>query len=135
MKRTELIGRLLKEGFSEKTLVNFSDNQLKQLASRVLGEGETDEDIMVSKNDPELQQKVADAKQGNKTIETYEELKGKQNKIDKNNNGEIDAEDFAILNKEKKGEAKEDINEVDMGLTVKGSKSSSSSVFGGAPKK
>ena len=131
MKRTELIGRLLKEGFSEKTLVNFSDNQLKQLASRVLGEGETDEDIMVSKNDPELQQKVADAKQGNKTIETYEELKGKQNKIDKNKNGKIDADDFAILNKEKKG----DVNEVDMGLTIKGSKSSSSSVFGGVPKK
>ena len=131
MKRTELIGRLLKEGFSEKTLVNFSDNQLKQLASRVLGEGETDEDIMVSKNDPELQQKVADAKQGNKTIETYEELKGKQNKIDKNKNGKIDADDFAILNKEKKG----DVNEVDMGLTIKGSKSSSSSVFGGVSKK
>lgn len=135
MKRKELIGKLLKEGFSEKTLVNFSDNQLKQLASRVLGEEETDEDIMVSKNDPELQKKVADAKQGGKTIETYEELKGKQKNIDKNHNGKIDAEDFAILNKEKKSEAKEDINEVDMGLTIKGSKSSSSSVFGGVPKK
>jgi hypothetical protein len=151
MKRTELIGKLLKEGFSEKTLVNFSDNQLKQLASRVLGEGETDEDIMVSKNDPELQKKVADAKQGGKTIETYEELKGKQSKIDKNKNGKIDSDDFAILNKEKKGEVKEtedccskcgektckceSVNEVDMGLTIKGSKSSSSSVFGGSPKK
>ena len=131
MKRKELIGKLLKEGFSEKTLVNFSDNQLKQLASRVLGEEETDEDIMVSKNDPELQKKVADAKQGGKTIETYEELKGKQKNIDKNHNGKIDAEDFAILNKEKKG----DVNEVDMGLTIKGSKSSSSSVFGASPKK
>jgi hypothetical protein len=126
MKRKELIGKLLKEGFSEKTLVNFSDNQLKQLASRVLGEEETDEDIMVSKNDPELQKKVADAKQGGKTIETYEGLKGKQKNIDK-----IDAEDFAILNKEKKG----DVNEVDMGLTIKGSKSSKSTVFSGVPKK
>lgn len=107
MKRKELIGKLLKEGFSEKTLVNFSDNQLKQLASRVLGEEETDEDIMVSKNDPELQKKVADAKQGGKTIETYEELKGKQKNIDKNHNGKIDAEDFAILNKEKKSDIKE----------------------------
>jgi hypothetical protein len=64
-----------------------------------------------------------------------EDLKGKQKNIDKNHNGKIDAEDFAILNKEKKGETKEDVNEADMGLTVKGSKSSSSSVFGGTPKK
>jgi hypothetical protein len=131
MKRTELIGRLLKEGFSEKTLVNFSDNQLKQLASRILSE----EDLMVSKKDPQYQQKVADAKKQNKTIEAYEELKGNQKVLDKNDNGKIDSDDFAILNKEKKGESKEDVNEVDMGLTIKGSKSSSSSVFGGVPKK
>jgi hypothetical protein len=87
----------------------------------------------------------------NKTVEVKETLKGKQNKIDKNKNGKIDADDFAILNKEKKGEVKEtedccskcgektckceSVNEVDMGLTIKGSKSSSSSVFGGSPKK
>ena len=131
MKRTELIGKLIKEGFSEKTLVNFSDNQLKQLASRMLGEQDgTDEDVMVSKKDPQYQQKVADAKKQNKTIETYEELKGNQTKIDKNHNGKIDADDFAILNKEKKS----DVNEADMGLTVKGSKSSSSNVFGSKPK-
>jgi hypothetical protein len=223
MKRKELIGKLIKEGFSEKTLVNFSDNQLNQLASRMLGEQDADEDVMVSKKDPQYQQKVTDAKKQNKTIETYEELKGNQSKIDKNHNGKIDADDFAILNKEKKGEVKEgmfgekhkkgetikhdghemdvfskgdekfyghprkegsknqndkerlvysdldglkksigsmnkgeknvifpkskkinnpdykstvvDINEVDMGLTIKGSKSSSSSVFGGVPKK
>ena len=133
MKRTELIGKLIKEGFSEKTLVNFNDNQLKQLASRMLGEQDssgTDEDVMISKNDPQYQQKVATAKKTNKTIETYEELKGNQSKIDKNHNGKIDADDFAILNKEKKG----DVNEADMGLTVKGSKSSSSYVFGSKPK-
>ena len=100
MKRTELIGRLLKEGFSEKTLVNFSDNQLKQLASRILFE----EDLMVSKKDPQYQQKVADAKKQNKTIEAYEELKGNQKVLDKNDNGKIDSDDFAILNKEKKGD-------------------------------
>jgi hypothetical protein len=105
MKRTELIGKLLKEGFSEKTLVNFSDNQLKQLASRVLSE----EDLMVSKKDPQYQQKVADAKKQNKTIEAYEELKGNQKVLDKNDNGKIDSDDFAILNKEKKGEVKEGI--------------------------
>jgi len=134
MKRKELIGKLIKEGFSEKTLVNFSDNQLNQLASRMLGEQDADEDVMVSKKDPQYQQKVTDAKKQNKTIETYEELKGDQFKIDANHNGKIDSDDFAILNKEKKGETKEDVNEADMGLTLKGSKSSSSNVFGTKPK-
>jgi hypothetical protein len=109
MKRTELIGKLIKEGFSEKTLVNFNDNQLKQLASRMLGEQDADEDVMVSKKDPQYQQKVSDAKKQNKTIETYESLKGNQSKIDKNHNGKIDADDFAILNKEKKSDVKEGI--------------------------
>ena len=219
MKRTELVEKLIKEGFSEKTLVKFSDSQLKQLASRILSE----EDVMISKQDPQYQQKVDSAKKQNKTIEAYEELKGNQSKIDKNHNGKIDADDFAILNKEKKGEVKEglfgdkhkkvdtikhdgyemdvfskgkdkvyghprkegsknqndkerlvygdleslkksaslmgkgekninfpkskkisnpdykatvvDINEVDMGLTIKGSKSSSSTVSSGTPKK
>ena len=62
---------------------------------------------MISKKDPQYQQKVIDAKKQNKTIEAYEELKGNQSKIDKNKNGKIDADDFAILNKEKKGEVKE----------------------------
>jgi hypothetical protein len=219
MKRTELVEKLIKEGFSEKTLVKFSDSQLKQLASRMLSE----EDLMISKKDPQYQQKVVDAKKQNKTIEAYEELKGNQKVLDKNDNGKIDSDDFAILNKEKKGDVKEglfggkhkkvdtikhdghemdvfskgkekvyghprkegsknqndkerlvysdleslkksvgsmskgeknvvfpkskkidnpdykatvvDINEVDMGLTIKGSKSSSSTVFGGTPKK
>ena len=150
MKRTELVGKLIKEGFSEKTLVKFNDSQLKQLASRILSE----EDVMISKKDPQFQQKVDASKKENKTIETYEELKGNQKKLDKNKNGKIDSDDFAILNKEKKGEVKEndycdkcdcvkskckckkeDVNEADMGLTIKGSKSSSSTVFGGAPKK
>ena len=111
---------------------------LKGNATAVTQVSETD--VMISKKDPLANQKIEDAKKQNKSIETYEEdmkedLKGKQKNIDKNHNGEIDAEDFAILNKEKKGEAKEDVNEADMGLTVKGSKSSSSSVFGGIPKK
>ncbi len=136
MKRTELIQKLLKEGFSEKTLVNFSDNQLKQLASRILSE----EDVMISKKDPQFQQKIAAAKKTNKTIETYEELKGNQKVLDKNDNGKIDSDDFAILNKEKKGgeekkeDEKEEMNEADMGLTVK-SAPKSTPLFGGAPKK
>lgn len=136
MKRTELIQKLLKEGFSEKTLVNFSDSQLKQLASRILSE----EDVMISKKDPQFQQKIAAAKKTNKTIETYEELKGNQKVLDKNDNGKIDSDDFAILNKEKKGgeekkeDEKEEMNEADMGLTVK-SAPKSTPLFGGAPKK
>ena len=127
MKRTELIGRLLKEGFSEKTLVNFTDKQLNDLSERIV----TTTQAMAS--NPEIQKLANDP---NKTVEVKEILKGKQNKIDKNKNGKIDADDFAILNKEKKeGEVKEDVNEVDMGLTIKGSKSSSSTVFGGTPKK
>jgi hypothetical protein len=149
MKRTELVGKLIKEGFSEKTLVKFNDSQLKQLASRILSE----EDVMISKKDPQFQQKVDASKKENKTIETYEELKGNQKKLDKNKNGKIDSDDFAILNKEKKGEVKEndycdkcdcvkskckckkeDVNEADMGLTVKSSPKSTP-LFGGSTKK
>ena len=142
MKRTELIGRLLKEGFSEKTLVNFTDKQLNDLSERIV----TTTQAMAS--NPEIQKLANDP---NKTVEVKEILKGKQKNIDKNKNGKIDSDDFAILNKEKKGEVKEtedccskcgektckceSVNEVDMGLTIKGSKSSSSSVFGGSPKK
>jgi hypothetical protein len=107
MKRTEVVEKLITEGFSEKTLVKFNDNQLIQLASRILSE----EDVMISKKDPQFQQKVDASKKQNKTIETYEELKGNQSKIDKNKNGKIDADDFAILNKEKKGEVKEEKEE------------------------
>ena len=126
MKRDVIVSQLIKEGFSEKTLVRFSDKQLSDLHERIV----TTTKAMAS--NPDIQ-KLAD--DPNKTVEVEEELKGKQKNIDKNHNGEIDAEDFAILNKEKKGESKEDVNEADMGLTVKGSKSSSSSVFGGVPKK
>ena len=126
MKRDVIVSQLIKEGFSEKTLVRFSDKQLSDLHER----------IVIDADKLKTNQKLKDlANDPNTEVEVEEELKGKQKNIDKNHNGEIDAEDFAILNKEKKGEAKEDVNEADMGLTVKGSKSSSSSVFGGSPKK
>ena len=97
MKRNEIVESLMKEGFSEKTLVNFSDKQLVTFASRILGEA----DIMISKKDPLANQKIADAKKQNKSIETYEEemkegLKGNQKKLDKNHNGKIDGQDFKI---------------------------------------
>ena len=126
MKRDVIVSQLIKEGFSEKTLVRFSDKQLSDLHERIVIDADklkTDQKLKDLANDP------------NTEVEVEEELKGKQKNIDKNHNGEIDAEDFEILNKEKKGESKEDVNEADMGSTVKGSKSSSSSVFGGVPKK
>jgi hypothetical protein len=105
MKRNEIVESLLKEGFSEKTLVNFSDKQLSQLASRILGEA----DVMISKKDPKFNEKISDAKNKNQSIETYEEemkedLKGNQKKIDKNENGKIDSEDFKLLKKDKEKE-------------------------------
>ena len=71
MKRNEIVENLLKEGFSEKTLVKFSDKQLSDLYGRIIGEA----DIMISKKDPQATQKIADAKKQNKSIETYEEKK------------------------------------------------------------
>jgi phenylalanyl-tRNA synthetase alpha subunit len=71
MKRSQIIDNLIKEGFSEKTLVRFSDKQLSDLHQRIISES----DVMISKQDPNLQQKVADAKKSKKSIETYEEEK------------------------------------------------------------
>lgn len=107
MKRNEIVQKLMMEGFSPKTLVNMSDKQLNMLSVRILSEA----DIMISKKDPLANQKIADAKKQNKSIETYEgevkeDLKGKQKNLDKNHNGKIDAQDFKIL-KGKKKEVKE----------------------------
>jgi len=41
MKRNKLIEILIKEGFSEKTLVSLSDKQIKMLSTRILKENET----------------------------------------------------------------------------------------------
>lgn len=69
MKRNEIVKVLISEGFTEKTLVKFSDKQITNLYERIIGEA----DIMISKKDPKAQQKIADAKKLNKSIETYEE--------------------------------------------------------------
>ena len=98
MKRDIIVGQLIKEGFSEKTLVRFSDKQLSDLHERII----TTTKAMAA--NPDIQKLANDP---TKTVEVKETLKGKQKNIDKNHNGEIDAEDFAILNKEKKSEVKE----------------------------
>lgn len=71
MKRSEIITKLINEGFTEKTLSVMNDKQLSFLSNRILGE----EDVMISKKDPQFQQKITAAKRQNKTIETYEEAK------------------------------------------------------------
>jgi len=38
MNREKIVSQLIKEGFSEKTLVRFNDNQLKSLAKKILSE-------------------------------------------------------------------------------------------------
>lgn len=98
-----IIQKLMNEGFSEKTLVNLTDKQLISLSSRILGE----ETVMISKTSPTFQKDLDTAKKAKKTIETYEELKGGQNKLDANKNNKIDKEDFKLL-KKKKSEVKEE---------------------------
>jgi hypothetical protein len=82
MKRSELVQKLMNEGLSEKALVNLTDNQLNQLAERMLGE----ETVMISKKSPTFQNDLAAAKKANKTIETYEEH-GVGSKVTKGHNG------------------------------------------------
>jgi len=104
MKRNELVGILIKEGFSSKTLVNFTDKQLNTLASRVLSEQTTVPTLKIPKGSP--QEKEAMNKK--QSFIAYEnELKGGQKKLDKNHNGKIDSQDFKILKGQKKSDVKE----------------------------
>ena len=103
MKRDVIVGELVKEGFSEKTLVNFNDKQLSDLHERIV----VDADKL--KTDPKLQ---ALAKDPNTEVEVKEELKGGQKKLDKNHNGKIDGQDFKILKGQKKEESKDEKSNV-----------------------
>jgi Ca2+-binding EF-hand superfamily protein len=107
MKRNEIVSILINEGFSEKTLVNFSDKQLTTLASRILSEQTTTPTLKVPKNSPQEK----DAMNKKQSFIAYEnELKGGQKKLDKNHNGKIDAQDFKILRGQKgKQETKESL--------------------------
>ena len=97
MKRSELVQKLMNEGLSEKALVNLTDNQLNQLAERMLGEGT----VMISKKSPTFQSDLAAAQKANKTIETYEEH-GVGSKVTKGHNG---IPEFMDSKKLKKGES------------------------------
>lgn len=103
MKRNEIVSILINEGFSEKTLVNFSDKQLITLASRILSEQTTTPTLKVPKGSPQEK----DAMNKKQSFIAYEnELKGGQKKLDKNHNGKIDGQDFKIL-KGQKSDVKE----------------------------
>jgi hypothetical protein len=103
MKRDIIVGQLIKEGFSEKTLVNFSNKQLSDLHERIV----VDADKL--KSDPKLQ---ALANDPNTEVEVKEELKGGQKKLDKNHNGKIDGQDFKILRGQKEEVKEENIGRV-----------------------
>ena len=49
MKRNELVNVLIKEGFSEKTLVRFSDKQLVTLSNRFIGEQQMKGSVIMQK--------------------------------------------------------------------------------------
>jgi hypothetical protein len=75
MKRDIIVNRLIKEGFSEKTLVKFNDKQLFSLHERIVVNADK------LKTDPNLQ---ALAKDPNTEVEVREAFKSKNKKEDKN---------------------------------------------------
>jgi hypothetical protein len=101
MKRNEIVEKLMNEGFSEKTLVNFTDKQLTDLSERILSEQVKKGSVVMPKTstNPMDVKKMTD--QGLNVELREKELKGGQKKIDANKNGKIDAEDFKLLKKKK----------------------------------
>ena len=69
MKRNELVNKLIKEGFSTKTLVCFSDKQLLTLLETI-----DETTVIIPKDAPDFQKQKTDAMNSKKTIETYEEV-------------------------------------------------------------
>lgn len=112
MKRNEIVEKLIKEGFSEKTLVKFTDKQLNELSDRILSEQTVKGSVVMKKatTAPADVKKMTD--QGLNVELREKELTDKQKKnIDKNKNGKIDKEDFMMLLKGKKKEKRcEDCN-------------------------
>jgi hypothetical protein len=77
--------------------------------SKVDDDEEDDEDEDEMEDDDEVKIKVKDDKSDKKAKMT-EALKGNQHKLDKNNNGKLDAQDFKMLKGKK---VKEDVEQVD----------------------
>lgn len=78
MKRKETVNKLIKEGFSEKTLAGLNDIQLRILSNRILGEQQMPSTVThVSKQDVATQNAL---KQQKKPFATYEgEMKEGEN--------------------------------------------------------
>ena len=72
MKRNQMVGKLIKEGFSEKTLVKMSDKQLKLLSDRIISEQQNNT-VNVSGNTPNLTSIVTKLKQGGNNVTVSEE--------------------------------------------------------------
>lgn len=102
MKRSQLIETLVKEGFSEKTLANFTDKQITVLSERIIGEQPTmgkGSVVMKKGSNPLEVKKITDT---GINVELREKLIGNQKKLDKNHNGKIDGQDFKIMKGQKK---------------------------------
>lgn len=108
MKRNEIVEKLVKEGFSEKTLVKFTDKQLNELSDRILSEQTVKGSVVMKKATTNATDVKKMTDQGlNVELREKEQLSPKQKKnIDKNKNGKIDKQDFMILLKGKKSEKK-----------------------------
>ena len=112
MKRNQIVGLLVKEGFSQSTLVVMSDKQLEMLSERILGEQAVSGKGKVKMPANTPPDKIKQVTDGGIDVELTEKLVGKQKKLDKNHNGKIDGQDFKILKNKKKLDKKklEDID-------------------------
>jgi len=78
MKRNDIIKKLIKEGFSEKTLAILPDNQINILAKKILNENE-DKKVFIPK---EKTDDIKKAELDRKTFETYENEEKKKDDED-----------------------------------------------------
>ena len=109
MKRNEMINNLLKEGFTEKTLVKLNDNLLFQLHNRIIGEQVKKGGVIMPKSAQATEIKRVTDQGINVELreKKKEKMSDKQSKImDTDKDGDIDADDLSNLRK-KKGEMKE----------------------------
>jgi hypothetical protein len=88
MKRNEIIQKLINEGFSANTLVNFTDKQLNDLSSRMLSEQEAGSGAVIMKkgSNPSDIKKVTDS---GMNVELREKEEGGLNDVDTLKSDEI----------------------------------------------
>lgn len=82
MKRQDIVNKLLKEGFSEKTLVNFSDKQLEKLSGMIVSET-----LNIHKDD---KQAIDKAKMDKKSFDTYEGDMSEEDDVNEKKEEDID---------------------------------------------